>query len=323
MPEIQTAEKRGLHYTETEKVIPLHEAVSLVRNGAHMCFSGFAHSLAPMAFVREMIRQKVSELEITAMGEAWVVDMLSGAGALRAVRFSNFMFEGWGRCRNFSREVEEGRLSVEDYSHFGITNRFFASSIGLPFMPTKVIMGTDIYRIRSIEGEKKFHDFEDPFTGEKVLLVPSVRPDFAIIHASRADLNGNTQLIGISPNAELIAKASEKVIVTVEEIVEEDVIRRDPSHTILPSFLVDAVVRAPYGAHPAGMYRYYDYDPEHIDLYVEASRSPESFVAYLDEYVHGVQDETEYLQKIGLPRLLELRADPYFGYSLKVRGIDE
>ena len=323
MTDFQT-EKRGLHDTEVgRKVIPLDEAASLVRNGAHMCFSGFAHSLAPMAFVREMIRQEVSELEITAMGEAWVVDMLSGAGALRTVRFSNFMFEGWGRCRNFSREVEEGRLRVEDYSHFGITNRFFASSVGLPFMPTKVIMGTDIYRIRSIEGEEKFYDFEDPFTGEKVLLVPSVRPDFAVIHASRADRNGNTQLIGISPNAELIAKASEKVIVTVEDIVEEDVIRRDPSHTILPSFLVDAVVHAPYGAHPAGMYRYYDYDPEHIDLYVEASRSSESFSTYLDEYVLGVQDETEYLRKIGLTRLLELRADPYFGYSLKVRGINE
>ena len=323
MTDFQT-EKRGLHDTEVgRKVISLDEAASLVRNGAHMCFSGFAHSLAPMAFVREMIRQEVSELEITAMGEAWVVDMLSGAGALRTVRFSNFMFEGWGRCRNFSREVEEGRLRVEDYSHFGITNRFFASSVGLPFMPTKVIMGTDIYRIRSIEVEEKFYDFEDPFTGEKVLLVPSVRPDFAVIHASRADRNGNTQLIGISPNAELIAKASEKVIVTVEDIVEEDVIRRDPSHTILPSFLVDAVVHAPYGAHPAGMYRYYDYDPEHIDLYVEASRSSESFSTYLDEYVLGVQDETEYLRKIGLTRLLELRADPYFGYSLKVRGINE
>jgi glutaconate CoA-transferase, subunit A len=323
MTDFQT-EKRGLHDSEVgRKVIPLDEAASLVRNGSHMCFSGFAHSLAPMAFVREMIRQEVSELEITAMGEAWVVDVLSGAGALRTVRFSNFMFEGWGRCRNFSREVEEGRLRVEDYSHFGITNRFFASSVGLPFMPTKVIMGTDIYRIRSIEGEEKFYDFEDPFTGEKVLLVPSVRPDFAVIHASRADRNGNTQLIGISPNAELIAKASEKVIVTVEDIVEEDVIRRDPSHTILPSFLVDAVVHAPYGAHPAGMYRYYDYDPEHIDLYVEASRSPESFSTYLDEYVLGLQDETEYLRKIGLTRLLELRADPYFGYSLKVRGIND
>jgi glutaconate CoA-transferase subunit A len=183
--------------TKGNKIMQLSEAISLVKSGAHMSFGGFAHSLAPLAFVREMIRQNIKDLEITAMGEAWAVDMLAGVGALKKVRMSNFMFEGWGRCRNFSREVEEGRLEVEDYSHFGITNRFFAASIGLPFMPTKVMNGTDIYHQRSFDGEKKFMDYECPFSGEKLLLVPQVQPDFAIIHASRSDKNGNVQLFGL------------------------------------------------------------------------------------------------------------------------------
>jgi len=254
------------------------------------------------------------------MGEAWAVDMLAGAGALKRVRFSNFMFEGWGRCRNFSREVEEGRLEVEDYSHFGITNRFFAASIGIPFIPTKVMSGTDIYHQRSFEGEHKFADYECPFSGEKVLLVPQVQPDFAIIHASRADKNGNIQLFGISSTTELIAKAAKRVIVTVEEIVEEEILRMDPSKTIIPGFLVDAVVHIPYGAHPAGMFKYYDFDTHHINMYIDASRSADTFAEYLNEYVFGTANELEYLEKIGISRLLELRADPYFGYSLKSRG---
>jgi acyl CoA:acetate/3-ketoacid CoA transferase alpha subunit len=277
--------------------------------------------MVPISFAREMIRQGIKDIEITAMGEAWIVDILCGAGAISRVRMSNFMFEGWGRCRNFSRAVENGEIQVEDYSHYGITTRFFAGSIGLPFMPTKVMNGTDIYSIRTFEGERKFADYTCPFTGEKLLLVPSVTPDVAVIHASRADRSGNVQLFGISSTTEVIAKAAKKVIVTVEEIVEDDVIRKDPSKTIIPGFYVSAVVHAPYGAHPAGMYQYYDYDKEHIETYIQFSKTAESFKAYLDEYVYGTKDELEYLAKIGLRRLLDLKADPYFGYSLKSRGV--
>jgi glutaconate CoA-transferase subunit A len=114
--------------------------------------------------------------------------------------------------------------------------------------------------------------------------------------------------------------ASKCVIVTVEEIVEEETIRKDPSRTIIPGFLVDAVVHVPYGAHPSGMYKYYDYDAKHIDTYVGASRSKESMLNYFNEYVYGSENELEYLKKIGINHLLKLRADPYFGYSLKTRG---
>ena len=187
-------------------------------------------------------------------------------------------------------------------------------------MPTKVMNGTDIYHKRSFDGDKKMIDFECPFTGEKLLLVPQTQPDIAVIHVSRADINGNAQLYGISSTIELIARAAKRVIVTAEEIVDEEVIRKDPSKTIIPGFLVDVVVHAPYGAHPAGMYRYYDYDIKHIDEYVNASRTKESMASYFNEYIYGTKNELDYLKKIGIERLLELRADPYFGYSLKNRG---
>ncbi|WP_026703037.1 CoA transferase subunit A [Salibacterium aidingense] len=302
------------------KLYSLKDAVREVKSGSHITLGGFAHSLAPLAFVREMIRQDISDLEVTAMGEAWAVDMLSGAKALKKVRMSNFMFEGWGRCRNFSRAVEEGEIEVEDYSHFGITNRMFAGSMGIPFIPVKTMSGSDIYHERSFEKNNKFVDYTCPFTEEKVLLVPKVEPDVAIIHASRADVNGNVQLYGISSTLEVAAKSAKKVIVTVEEIVEEEIIRKQPELTILPSFLVDAVIHLPYGAHPAGMYKYYDYDSDHINLYIESTRTNEKFKEYMEEYIKGTENEIEYLEKIGLKQLLSLKADPYYGYSLHNRG---
>src|SRR5699024_246002 len=131
----------------------------------------------------------------------------------------------------------------------------------------------------------KYRNYECPFTGEKVLLASAIEPDFAIIHAARADIKGNVQLFGISSSSETIAKAAKKVIVTVEEIVDEDVIRQSPEHTLLPGFLVDAVAHVPYGSHPAGMYQYYDYDQDHIDEYIQASRNGEELEDYLNKYI--------------------------------------
>lgn len=304
----------------TNKERSLSEVVSWLSNGAHISLSGFAHSLAPMAFVREMIRQNIKNLEISALGEAWAIDMLAAVGAIKKVRMSNFMFEGWGRCQNFSKGVEKGEIEVEDYSHFGISNRFFAGAIGIPFIPTKTMNGSDITNIEKFDKGQKYREYSCPFTNEKVLLIPAVKPDFAILHASRADRNGNVQLFGISSSSETIAKAAERVIVTVEEIVDEDVIRRDPSYTLLPGFLVDAIVHAPYGAHPAGMYKYYDFDEDHIDNYIKSSRDEKLLKEYLDEFVFTPKNHGDYLNQVGIEKLLDLRADPYYGYSLKTRG---
>lgn len=301
------------------KVKSLKEVVETIKDGDHLTLSGFAHSLAPLAFVRELIRQGRRDLEITAMGEAWAVDLLSGAGALRRVRMSNFMFEGYGRCQNFSRAVETGGVETEDYSHFGVTSRFIAGALGIPYIPTRVMNGTDIERIRNFESDK-VKVAECPFTGETLTLVPAVQPDVAIIHASRADKEGNIQLFGMNSVIDEQARSAKRIIVTVEEIVPDLVIRRQPELTILPGFMVDAVVEVPFGAHPAGMYRYYDYDAEHIQYYWDLSRYPEGTKKYLDQYVLGVEDHMAYLEKIGIARLMGLRADPALGYSLKMRG---
>jgi acyl CoA:acetate/3-ketoacid CoA transferase alpha subunit len=260
-----------------------------------------------------MIRQGKRNLELTSMGECWAADFLSGAGRLRRVRLSNYMFEGFGRCMNFSRSVQEGSLQVEDYSHFGITSRLFAAALGLSYLPTKVMAGTDIVRIKSFD-EDKYKLVPCPFTGEEYVTVRAISPNVALIHASRADATGNVQIIGNTSIIDEQARASKRVIVSVEEIVDRREIAKRPEATILPSFMVDAVVELPFGAHPAGMYRYYNYDTEHIRYYWECTRSEESFETYLEEYVFGPKTHWEYLEKIGIERLMALRADPYLGY---------
>ena len=296
------------------KILSLREAVASVPDGANMTFGGFAAYFTPMAFVREMIRQGKRDIEMTSVAECWVADHLAGAGRLRRARFSNFMFEGMGRCYNFSRGVERGEIAVEDYSHFAITSRLVAAALGIPFLPIKPMAGTDLMHTRGFEAEKA-RPFACPFTGESVLLVPAARPDVAVIHAARADRDGNAQLFGNTCVIDEQARAASRVIVTVEEIVDDGVIRAQPELTVLPGFLVDALVEAPFGAHPTGMYRYYDPDFAFLTDYYAASRDEAAFRRYLDEYVFDVADHWAYLRKIGIRRLMALRADPGLGLA--------
>jgi glutaconate CoA-transferase, subunit A len=295
------------------KIITLAEAAARVPDGAHLTISGFAHSLAPLAFVRELIRQGRGGLELTSMGDCWAVDMLAGAGRVRRARLSNYMFEGFGRCPNFSRAVETGAMQVDDYSHFAVTSRWMAAALGLPSMPVRVMLGTDLVRKKPLD-RADIVEAPCPLTGDPLLFVRASRPDFAVLHASRADAEGNVQLFGTSSTIEEQARAAQRVLVTVEEIVPEAVIREQPELTLLPGFLVEAVVPVPYGAHPTGMFRYYDFDREHVAGYMQAGRSPEAFQRYLDEHVFGVPDHAAYLRRIGIRRLMALRADPWRGY---------
>jgi hypothetical protein len=210
--------------------------------------------------------------------------------------------------------VERGEIEVEDYSHFAITSRLVAAGLGLPFMPVKSMAGTDLMGRRGFETDKA-RPLACPFTGEPVLLVPAARPDVAVIHVARSDQDGNSQLFGYTAVVEEQARAAQRVIVTAEEVVEDSVIRAQPELTLLPGFLVDAVVEVPFGAHPTGMYRYYDPDFEFMRDYYAASRDPAAFRAHLEEWVLAPADHWAYLEKLGLRRLLALRSDPGIGIA--------
>lgn len=285
----------------------------MVEPGMALSFGGFGPTMTPLAFTRELIRQRIGDLTIIGLAEAWVADFLAGAGLLRSAQFSNFMFEGFGRCRNFCRAVETGAITVEDYSHFSQVSRFIAAGIGLPSMPVRTNLGSDIEHVSTL-GDSKFKEMSDPFTGERLLFVPAVQPDICIVHAHRADPEANLQLLGAKACIEEQVKAARTVIATVEELVSTEYIRNNAETTLVPGFLVDVVVEVPWGAYPTGMYRLYDWDTEHLSHYVAASATVASFAEYLKKWVYAVPDHWAFLERVGLRRLMDLRADPYFGY---------
>lgn len=297
---------------ENNKFLPLDKAVNLIESGSSITFSGFAHSVTPLAFIREMIRQKLNTLHLIGVGEAWAVDILAGANMISEVSLSNFMFEGYGRCKNFSKGVENGTIKVEDFSHFGQITRFAAGAAGVPFLPVKSMLGTALETSNSGKTSK----IECPFSNETLLAMSAVKPDYAVIHAHRADNKGNVQLFGNSTSIDEQIRASKTVIVTVEEIVSEEEISKFAEINTFPSFLIDYIVEVPYGAHPTGMYKYYSEDSEHIEKYMNSVQTEKNFQQYLNDYVINVKDNWSYLQKIGIKKLHQLKADPYLGYQL-------
>jgi glutaconate CoA-transferase, subunit A len=302
------------------KLVEMDEAIDVIKDGMSLTAGGFAHSHQPMALTRAIIRRRVRDLTMIGVAECWVAEYLAAAGAIKRAYMSNFMFEGFGRCRRFSEDVEAGQIATEDHSHFGIICRLQAAGLGLPFMPIRAMSGTDIIDSPGFENAAaKSQQMASPFGNGTVRVVSPLKPDVAIIHAARADRDGNVQLFGTTSVLEEQARAASYVIVSVEEIVSPEVIRRQPELTILPGLLVDKLVHLPYGAHPTGVYGYYEQDAAHLGEYYEASRGRSETDEYLRRWVFEVGDHWSYLDAIGMSSLLRLRVDPALGSKLEAR----
>ena len=195
-----------------------------------------------------------------------------------------------------------------------------AGAMGMPFVPVKDMAGTDLLNVKAFMGENKYKIIESPFDGSPTLLVPALNPDLAIIHVQQADENGNAQVWGIGGDCKVGANAARKVIVVCERLVSREMIGKDPSRTIVPSFKVAAVVEEPFGAHPGYTPGFYDVDFSFGSLYQQASNTVEGFQGFLDEWVFGVKDRTEYTQKFinqfGYESFRKLQAEFDYGYPV-------
>ncbi len=271
-----------------------------------------------MAVVRELVRRDVRGLTLIGIAEAWAADMLAGAGLLDRMVLSNFMFEGFGLCRNFSRAVETGALPVEDYSHFALASRMSAAGLGLPFAAVRSLLGSDILQDEAGVTRVEHQIMQSPFGDEQVVLLPPAAPDVVVIHGHAGDTNGNVHILGATAVIEEQVRAGRKVLATVEEIVDPVELARRKADMVVPGLLVTKIAAVPYGAHPTGMYRLYDADYEYIREYVAASRDAEQFAAYLKDALAGGHEE--YLGRLGVRRLLSLRPDPAVGYHLERSG---
>ena len=296
-----------------DKRITLKEAVSLVSDGSHLFWGGFGFQRPPMAFAHELVRQKKKGLTIYTCGSEMDIDILSGAKVVSRYELAFYAIEGIGLVPNIQRRVREGSIEIEDYSNLAMVMRFLGGALGVPFMPLRSMLGTDMLAKKRFR-EKKAELMNCPFTGEKVVLVPSVRPDFSIVHAQRVDMEGNAQIDGIKGEDVEGARAGKKVIVLAEEIVDTEFIRAQPDQTIIPNIYVTHVVECPWGSFPMMVYNYYDYDMEHVRMYYDQCKTEEGWQKYCEDYITSVNSHAEYLQKIGMERLMKHRARKPFPY---------
>ena len=282
------------------KVLPLEEAAKLVEDGMMLGMGGCNSHMGPSAFSREIIRRGVKDLTIVPTNNTgYQTDILLGAGCVKSIYISYVGLDYLGPAPNFRRLAETGQLDIVEFDEMGLLRGLKASAAGLDFFPLPGgIMGVDVVQLNP----EFFKTIEDPFTGKKVVVVPPIRPDLAVIHVSKCDAYGNGREAGHVQD--LLHFASNKVIVTTEEIVPlEDTMANYTDVTIFGR-LVDAVVEVPYGAHPGECHGCYQMDENHLREYQKAGHAETTFKAYLDEYVYEVKNQAEYLDKVGISGLL-------------------
>ncbi len=294
---------RGLR----EKVMSLTEAISLIQDGDHVAAGGCHYSRTPMAAIWEIIRQKKKKLVYSRSISSTDGDLLLVSGATQHV-ITSWFSPGvtWGVSRAMRHYIQEKLAVYEEWSHMCLGLRYRAGAMGIPFIPARSMLGSDLFpRLTEIK------EMQCPYTGEKLALIPALNPNVAILHTQRCDSYGNVQSEGLPFMDEDIARAADKVIVTTERIISNDQVRRAPDRTSIPFFMVDAVVEVPYGCLPHECYGYYEPDFSHMDYYVKLmmGKGPEGVKEYLEQYVYAPESWTHFLGMLDFKDILQATKD--------------
>jgi glutaconate CoA-transferase subunit A len=289
-----------------KKVTTISEAVSCIRDGSFLAIGGFMIHNHPMAIIREIVKQGIKGLKVlpTPPGGSLDLDLLIGSGSVTSI-LASYIGGEWLQpvMPNYRRKVEKSELEIIEYDEHTIICGLRAATSKLPCEVTRAGIGTDLLKVNP-----SLKVFNNPITGEPLVAVPPIEPDVAIIHAQRSDPYGNIQHEGSSFLDTLLASASKNVVVSVEEVVSLNYIKKDPFRTTIPCHLVTAVVELPYGAHPCSSHGYYTFDEDHIRTYVQCARSTDRFQEYLNRYIYGQENLYEYLDVIGgIKKLSDLR----------------
>jgi glutaconate CoA-transferase subunit A len=281
-----------------DKLVSLSEAVGLIKNGDLLGIGGMSLYRRPMTLTREIIRQGIKDLGIFSFIGGLPSDMLIGSHCASRIRSCYVGFEMFGLAPNYRRAAENGELEIIEETEITIVLGLKATLLQVPHLPTRGIRCTDIMKVR-----KDLKEYTCPLSGEKLVALPPIKPDVSIIHVSMADKMGNAHIDGAVWLDEDLAKASRKVIISSEKIVETEEIIRTPNRANIPHFMVDAVVRAPFGAHPTSCFPLYTYDAQHIRKYLEASNNGNGFSEYLNTYVYQTKTHEDYLNQVGASTL--------------------
>jgi glutaconate CoA-transferase subunit A len=293
---------------DSHKVMPMKEAIAkYVHDGDTAYLAGFTH-LIPFAAGHEIIRQGKRDLTLARATPDIIYDQMIAAGCAQKVIFSYAGNPGVGSLRCFRRATEKGipkPLEIEEYTHFDLSGRLFAGATNMPFLPVRSNLGSDLPA-----NNPNIKVVVDPYTGYAVSVVPPLKPDVAVVHVQRCDAAGNAHIWGIVGEQKDAAFAAKRVILSAEEIVDEAIIRSDPNRTLIPDFIVHAVVHEPWAAHPSYTQGYYDRDNEFYVQWDEITKEHDTTIKYLQEWVYGVEDRAAYVKKLGKEKFEKLRPKP-------------
>ncbi|MBJ3776613.1 CoA transferase subunit A [Acuticoccus sp. 2012] len=279
------------------------EAAALVKDGDHVALGGCTLSRTPIAAIWALIRAGRKDLVLSRSITSNEGDLAYVSGLSSHIMTSWFA-QGivWGLSKVMRAYTESGRAEFEEWSHMAMGLRYRAGAMGVPFMPARSMMGSNV--LDRVAGTK---EMDCPFTGERLLLLPALNPDVALIHVQRCDAYGNAQIDGLQFMDIDIAMAANRVIITTERIVSNDQIRRAPDQTKIPFFTVDAVVEAPYGSAPHECYGVYEPFFNELDAYakITATEGEEGVRKYLDRCFYEPEDWAGYLSHIGVADILD------------------
>jgi glutaconate CoA-transferase subunit A len=296
------------------KLVTMREAIAChVPSGAMVLLGAQLEPMIPFSTGHELIRQRKRELTLVGPISDILFDQLIGAGCVEQVMAAwvGNVSEGVGYC--FRRAVESGiprRVDVVDYSNLTMALALHAGALGVPFMPTYSTLGSDL-----LKKNGNLREFSSPVSEERLIAVRALRPDVAILQVQRADAQGNAHIWGSLGVAVDGARASRRVILVAEEIVTSDAIASDPNRTLIPGFLVSAVVHEPHGAHPSPVQGYYGRDHHFFAEYHEETRDLAGFEKWLEKWVLGVPNREAYLERLGAARVGALGVEEH-AYSL-------
>ena len=292
---VRANKQRGL----VSKVMTEREAVArFVNDGDYVAYDCNMGRRGPTALLREIMRQRKHDLWMAAKFTANDVNLMVAAGCVSRVDV------GWMEVGRPVREaIEKGTVKLIEWTNGALAYRLLAGAMGLPFLPLRYVGGTDVFNGSGAKLVK------DPYTGENICLVPALNPDVGMIHAYQCDIYGNARVYGPGVAPLEVAMSAKKLIVTTEEIIDTEEIRRDPHKTMIPYYMVDAVVEMPFGCYPGSMPGIYRSDTEHM---VELGRSMREgrVEEYLEKYVHSVESHQDMLEKrVGARKLIQLRQE--------------
>ncbi|HYV37474.1 MAG TPA: CoA-transferase [Gemmataceae bacterium] len=294
----------------TDKVTTVREAVArLLHDGDYLAIGGFGSDRLPTAVCHEILRQNPQNLRFaghTATHDFQILcaGNLTGRGKLLAKVDAAYIvgLEARGLSPHARRVMESGEIEVTEWTNYSLAVRFKAAAMGLPFLPCRSMLGTDTFR------HSAARVIECPFTGERLTALPALYPDVAAIHVHESDRFGNCRIRGTTVADIDLARAAKRLIITCERLIPNDDIRSDPTRTVLPFYCVDAVCEVPYGSYPGNMPYEYFSDEEHFCQWLDVERDVASLQAFLQKYVLGVTDFTEYLQLCGgMAKMQQLR----------------